>query len=170
LAYSNAYGNLAYDDAYSKQFDENERIRQEKRLVSRKEKQMMQRRANFRIVCVIAALFFAAYFMISKNVQVNDTAAEIKSLEKELATLESNTSQKMFELEQSVDLNTVEEIAGTKLNMQRPEKHQVVYINIKTDDVTEVTADRVEGVKNQIENTAGKLKKNVLGIFDFGWK
>ncbi len=166
-----AYNNLAYqNDSYLRQFDEQEQERAEKRQLSRKQKLQQQRRLNFQVICVIIALFCAAYFMISQNVQVNDTARQISSLKKELAVLESNTSQKTFELEQSVDLNRVEEIASTKLNMQRPEKYQVVYINIKTDDVTEVTADNVEGVKNQLGNTADRLKKNVFGIFKFNRK
>lgn len=166
-----AYNNLAYqNDSYLRQFDEQEQERAEKRQLSRKQKLQQQRRLNFQVICVIIALFCAAYFMISQNVQVNDTARQINNLKKELAVLESNTSQKTFELEQSVDLNKVEEIASTRLNMQRPEKYQVVYINIKTDDVTEVTADNVEGVKNQLGNTADKLKKNVFGIFNFNRK
>ena len=106
--------------------------------------------------------------MISKNVQVHETADEIKKLQSELAMLESNTSQKMFELEQSVDLNTVEEIASTKLNMQRPEKYQIVYINVPSEDVAKVTADKVEGVGNQVGSMAENIKKNFLGIFDLG--
>lgn len=166
-----AYHNLAYqNDSYVQQFDEQEQERAKKRQLSRKQKLQQQRRLNFQVICVIIALFCAAYFMISQNVQVNDTANQIKDLKKELAVLESNTSQKTFELEQSVDLNKVEEIASTRLNMQRPEKYQLVYINIKTDDVTEVTADHVEGVKNQLGSTANKLKNNVFGIFNFNRK
>ena len=47
-----------------------------------------------------------------------------------------------------MDLESVEEIAKNKLNMVRPEKYQTVYVNIRQDDVTEVTADQVEGIKN----------------------
>ena len=101
---------------------------------------------------------------------VYETEQEIESLQKQLADLESYTSQKVFELEQSVDLATVEEIATTRLNMQRPEKYQTVYVNIKQDDVTEVNASQVEGVKNSVSNAADSLKRNLLGIFNMSWK
>ena len=135
-----------------------------------KKKSYARKKDNFYIVCAILALSLSAYFMVSKNVQVHETAKTIEELEKELAMLESNTSQKIFELEQSVDLNTVEEIASTRLNMQRPEKYQIVYLNVPVDDVTEITAKDVEGVRNQVGNMAEKMKKNFLGIFDLGLK
>ena len=106
--------------------------------------------------------------MISKNVQMHETSDKIKQLQSELSMLESNTSQKMFELEQSVDLNSVEEIASTRLNMQRPEKYQIVYINVPSEDVAKVTADKVEGAGNRVGSMAENVKKNFLGIFDLG--
>jgi len=162
-------GNLAYKyDNLAAIEKESELKREEKRREVEKMKAREQRKLNFFVICAVVALSLSAYFMISKNVQVHETASKIESLEKELAMLESNTSQKIFELEQSVDLNTVEEIATTRLNMQRPEKYQIVYLNVPTEDVTEVTAGEVEGVKNKVGNFTEKLKKNFFGIFDLG--
>ena len=164
-----AYSNLAYKyDNLSVMEDEDAKIREEKKREAKKIKIRQQRRLNFFLICSIIALSMAAYFMISKNVQLHETGDEIAKLENELAMLESNASQKIFELEQSVDLNAVEQIATTRLNMQRPEKYQIVYVNVQTDDVTEVTAGNVEGVKNQLGNMANNMKKNFFGIFDFG--
>lgn len=163
-----AYHNLAYQyDNLSRVQEEDAKIREVKKSEAKKIKLREQRRLNFFVICAIVALFMAAYFMISKNVQVFETGDRVKKLESELSMLESTTSQKIFELEQSVDLNVVERVATTRLNMQRPEKYQIVYLNVNTDDVTEITADDVEGVKNQIGNAAEKMKKNFIGIFDF---
>lgn len=166
-----AQSNLAYKyDDLAKFHKQNEILREERKKEVTKAKAREQRRLNFYIVCAILALSFSAYFMVSKNVQVHETSKKIENLQKELTMLESNTSQKIFELEQSVDLNTVEEIASTRLNMQRPEKYQIVYLNVPVEDVTEITANDVEGVKNQVGNMAEKFKKNFFGIFDMGLK
>lgn len=163
-----AYGNLAYKyDNLARIKEEDDKVRAVKKTQSRKVKLKEQRKLNFFIIAGILILSMAAYFMISKNVQVHETSDEIKKLQSELAMLESNTSQKMFELEQSVDLDSVEEIASTKLNMQRPEKYQIVYINAQSDDVAKVTADNVEGIGNQVGSMAENVKKNFLGIFNF---
>ena len=161
------YGNLAYKyDNLARVEKEEEKIREQQKLVNRKLKIKEQRRLNFFMICAIVLLSVAAYFMLAKSAQVHSTADEIVSKQKELAMLESTTSQKIFELEQSVDLNMVEQIASSKLNMQRPEKHQVIYINVQTDDVTEVTADEKEGVKSRI----GSMTNKYFGIFDLGKK
>lgn len=125
-----------------------------------------QRRLNFFLVVGILLLSVAAYFMISKNVHMHETSDEIAELQSELAALEANTSQKMFELEQSVDLDAVEKAASTRLNMQRPEKYQIVYISAQSEDVAQVTADKAEGAASRIGSMAENAKKNFLGIFD----
>ena len=163
-----AVSNLAYKyDNLSKIEDEDAQLREKKKREALRLKIKAQRRLNFFVICSIIALSMAAYFMISKNVQLHESQDKITKLENELAMMESNTSQKIFELEQSVDLNAVEQIASTRLNMQRPEKYQTVYINVQTDDVAEITADNVEGVKSKVGNAAANMKKNFLGIFDF---
>lgn len=164
-----AYSNLAYKyDNLATIEEEDFRIREEKKKESRKAKLNQERRLNFFVICAIVLLSLSAYFMISKNVQVHETSDRIQELQKELAMLESNSSQKIFELEQSVDLDAVEQIASTRLNMQRPEKYQIVYLNVKSDDVTEVVSSDKEGLKNQVGNMAESLKRNFFGIFDFG--
>ena len=162
------YGNLAYKLDHSMY----ERAgRQEKPTVKPKKAATVHKsKLNLKLIFLVLLVSVSAYFMISKNVMVYETEQEIQSLQKELADLESYTSQKEFELEQSVDLTTVEEIATTRLNMQRPEKYQTVYVNIKQDDMTEVNASQVEGVKNSVSNAADSLKRNILGIFKMRWK
>lgn len=97
-------------------------------------------------ICAIM-LALCAGFMISRNVEVYESRNEVEALQKELNTLKEYSSQKAFELDQNLDLELIEETATTKLNMTRPEKYQIVYVNIKQDDVTEVTAKEVEGIK-----------------------
>lgn len=162
------YGNLAYE----LEREPVERAPRQKPAVRQKKKAVIRPKArlNFKFIFLVLLVSVSAYFMISKNVMVYETEQEIQSLEKQLAGLESYTSQKVFELEQSVDLTTVEEIATTRLNMQRPEKYQTVYVNIKQDDVTAVNASQVEGVKNSVSNAAGSLKRNIVGIFNMRWK
>ena len=163
------YRNLAYKyDNLAQIKEEDDLARDKKRKESRKLKIKEQRKLNFFIITGIILLSMAAYLMISKNVQMHETSDKIKQLQSELSMLESNTSQKMFELEQSVDLNSVEEIASTRLNMQRPEKYQIVYINVPSEDVAKVTADKVEGAGNRVGSMAENVKKNFLGIFDLG--
>lgn len=157
------YSNLAYK--YEEDYSFKEEAQKKVEVKSEKIK-----KKNFTPIICALVLSMAAYYMISKNVELYETNQNIKSLQNELRTLETYTSQRIFELEQSVDLATVEEIATTKLNMQRPEPYQIEYVSIERDDVTEITAGEVEGVKSRVGNATKNLKRNLIGIFTIGQK
>ena len=97
--------------------------------------------------------------MISTFVAVNETRSEIAALENQLAEQEAITSQKAFDLDNSIDLATIEEEATTRLGMQRPEKYQTVYVNVDREDVTEKTVGEVENASGVI----GGWIKNIFG-------
>lgn len=154
------YGNLAYaweDDRYDEQIKDKRRQINEDR-----KRNAVRNRVIF--AGYVLLVLFAAIFMIGKNVAEYETELKIKSLEAELAELESYTSQKVYELEENIDLTAVEEQAISRLGMQRPTKKQTVYVNIKQDDVCELTAREVEGVKSRAITAAEDLKQNVIGI------
>ena len=150
------YSNLAYE-LYEEEIKEQE--------PKKVQKATKEKKKNFTPIIYAVVLSVAAYFMISRNVELYETNQKIKQLQQELTNLETYTSQRVFELEQSVDLATVETIATTKLNMQRPEQYQIEYVSINRDDVTEITANEVEGVKSKVNSVAKNLKRNILGIF-----
>lgn len=116
-------------------------------------------------MCAIIVLAFSAGFMISKFVTVHETQQQIATLQKDLAALESSTSQKIFNLEQSIDLTELETEATTRLGMQRPEKYQTIYVNVKQDDVTEMTADEVESFGNKTKASLKELAGYIVETF-----
>ena len=148
------YGNLAY-----KLEPEVEAGKVKKKAAVPKQK------LNVRAIFFAFLIAFAAYFMISKQVAVFETEKEISRLENQLKAMKSTEVQMNFELEQAVDLATVEEIATTKLNMQRSEHNQKVYVDITSEDVTEFTAKDTEGMQKKVRDFTGDLKKNIAGIF-----
>lgn len=154
------YGNLAYKR-------ETVQIKKpQKKKINEKEKaQMIARKATLARILYIVILSFSAMFMISKYVAVYDTQQEINSLNRQLEEKRSYATQKIFEMEQSVDLTEVEKIATEKLGMQRPEKHQIVYVNVKQNDKTDVTAQEVEGFGNRVSDWWSGISRNIAEIF-----
>lgn len=153
------YGNLAY------KMKPEENVKKAVRRAPKAPRQKL----NLRIVMFAVIISMAAYFMISKQVAVFESDKEISKLQGQLETLKSTEVQKNFELEQSIDLAEVEEQATTRLNMQRPEQNQKVYVNVTGEDVTEITAGETEGVRNKVSDAAQAVKKNIIGIFSIGW-
>lgn len=139
-------GNLAYD----LEFNENSARLQKKVEEHKKQAKIVakaQRVKTHKAIAICSiVLALCAGFMISRNVAVYEGKNEVEALQKELNQLKEYSSQKAFELDSNLDLEEIERTAITKLGMVRPEKYQTVYINIKQDDVTEVTANEVEGL------------------------
>ena len=160
-----AYSNLAYEQEYEIPVSRKKKRPQQNKTVKRNHNQMLNKVKNIRRICAIVVLAFAAGFMISKFVTVHETQEEIAALQKELTDLESVTSQKVFELEQSVDLAKIEEEATTRLGMQRPEKYQTIYVDVKQDDVTEMTAGEVEGASKRISRVFKNIGSYIVKLF-----
>ncbi len=158
------YDNLAYKDYTYEEYVPKKRKPQQNKS-KRNHNQMLNRKKSVRRICAILVLSFSAGFMISEFVAVNETKQQIASLEKKLADAEAITSQKNYELEKSVDLTKIEEEATTRLGMQRPEKYQTIYVNVKQNDVTEKTASDVEGPINRIGAALKKLGSNIVTFF-----
>lgn len=139
-------GNLAYDwEYYENTARVQEKVEQRKQTKAKAKAKKATLHKTVSICAVIIAL--CAGFMISRNVAAYEKKNEVETLQKELNQLKEYSSQKAFELDQNLDLELIEETAKNKLGMTRPEKYQIVYVNIKQDDVTEVTANEVEGIK-----------------------
>lgn len=100
-----------------------------------------QLRKTVSICGIVLAL--CAGFMISRNVAAYERKNTAETLQNDLNKLKEYSSQKAFELEQSIDLDEIREWAKEN-GMTDPEKYQIVYVNIKQDDITEVKANDVE--------------------------
>lgn len=176
----NYYGNLAYDNRnyedYSPEHIKNkDKEKRNQNVMKGKAKRadkkngarvtVKKKRINVGIIASILALSVSAGYMISKFVTVNEKRDEAAQLEEKLEHAEASTSQKAFELEQSVDLAEIEKEATTRLGMQRPEKYQIIYINVPTDDVTHTTADSVEGMDNSVKNFFSKMFSDIIEFF-----
>lgn len=157
------YGNLAYKYDYI----EDETANKTKKTAPKQSRKKNKRTdisygGKIAMVLTVAA---AAVFMIIQYVTVNETASDLSTAVAEYKFQESVTAQKSFELEQSVDLSKIEAEATSRLGMQRPESHQIVYLDVKKSDVTMKTAGEVEGFSNRFVNLMNSIKSNIVEFF-----
>ncbi len=155
------YGNLAYKFESAEDEKANKKIKPSKKKAKNK-KTDISYGGKIAMVLTVAA---AAVFMIIQYVTVNETATDLAAAVKEYKFEESVTAQKSFELEQSVDLSKIEAEATSRLGMQRPESHQIVYLDVKKSDVTVMTAGQVEGFSNRFVNLMNSIKSNIVEFF-----
>ncbi len=158
-----AYDNLAYKYDYREEKPGRQRVKVDrKRVQKRAKKNEISYLSKIIYVFVLAA---SAIFMIAQFVNVNEAESRLAAKQEDYAFEESVTSQKSFELEQSVDLSKIEQEATGRLGMKRPESHQIVYVDVKQDDVTEKTSGEVEGLGNRIAGFFSSAISNIIEFF-----
>lgn len=136
-------GNLAYElELRENTARVQEKVQEHKKQTKAKAKAKTAKMHKTISICALVAALCAG-FMISRNVAVYESKNDVETLQKELNKKKEYLSQKTFEYEQSIDYDEIR--AWAKENgMTDPEKYQIVYVNIKQDDVTEVRANDVE--------------------------
>lgn len=147
--------NLAYDLDFGAAAAETDKKVKEQQRQKRAKAKAERVKIHRAVVCCISIFALCAGFMISRNVTAYESKRNVAKLQKELNGLKEYSSQKAFELDKSIDREEIEREARTRLNMVRPEKYQTVYVNIKQDDVTEVTVNEAEGIKSFFDIFAG---------------
>lgn len=161
------YGNLAYKYDYA----EEQRQEQQKKKVKKQNtapKKGKKKAVGLSYASKVASVLIvaaAAVFMIVQYVTVNETHSALNAAISEYEFEESVTAQKSFELEQSIDLSKIETEATSRLGMRRPEKHQVVYVDVKKSDTTVKTADEVEGFSNRFAGFMKSIKGHIIDFF-----
>ncbi len=160
------YGNLAYKYDYR---EDNRQKKQKKVKIngknSRKKKKNTKELGYPSKILLVLTAAVSAVFMISQFVEVNESETKLSEAKDRYRFEESVTAQKTFELEQSIDLSKIEKEATTRLGMHRPDRHQMVYLNVRRDDVTEKTAGEVEGFKNRFVSFCGSIISNIVDFF-----
>ncbi len=145
-------GNLAYKLDYEAQ-----RVRKPVRTAkTQQSRRQAAKRLNLAVLLFYVAIICAmAFCLIGREVKIYAQNAELAESRTELLNLQAKTKEKMMEAEAALDLKQIEADAVATYNMQRPETHQVVYVDLKKDDYVET--------KNN-EEADFNLGKNILGI------
>lgn len=139
---------------------------EEKRRISRKRKAKneMGGREKFKTICTVLVCFGVAFYIILRYAAITEANSKVESMKKQLTKLESANQQTQVELDRSIDLKKVEEVAENKLGMQRPEKFQTVYVNLQSNDYAEV-AKQPEKVKKQ--GIFGMMMKRITNVLEY---
>lgn len=108
------------------------------------------------------AIGFIILFAISyRNSVINEKFSEIKSLQSDLAQVEKENEQLEVNIENNLNLQTVEQAAKEMLGMQKLENSQTVYINLPKQDYIEPATEEI--VQGENENWFQKVINFITG-------
>lgn len=110
------------------------------------------------ISCVL--IIFAILLTISyRNSLINERFNQVQNQKKELATLQKENEQTEVGIENSLNLNNIEQAAKEKLGMQKLTNKQTVYINLPKKDYVESPKESVFVEENE------SIIQKIINIF-----
>lgn len=133
---------------YDQEIEENNKNEKNEILNARK-MQREQTKKYTKIILGIVVIFGIFFLLCYQSSLVSTSLNEKEKLKTELAEIQKKNEQLKVNIEQKMNINTVEQEAKDELGMQKLDNSQKIYININKDDYTESsTANN----KNENEN------------------
>ena len=139
----------AYERAYQPVTQPQEQIKSPAK--SKKTKSKGTSRAKLFLYIVIS--FAIGFFLVSRHVEIQDTGRELVRAREELARIENINQQLQLQIDRSLDLAAIEEIAVGQFGMRRIERHQIFYIDMNTTNFGE----RIAQDRNRVPVEEGVL-------------
>ena len=120
-----------------------------------KKKQKNKAKAVFYVTIGFIILFTISY----RNSMINESFNEKESLKKELNSLKKTNEQLQVGIENSINLNTIEQEAKERSGMQKLTNSQKVYVNLEKKDYVQSATEEVI-----IEDNTSWFQKIIQGF------
>jgi hypothetical protein len=92
--------------------------------------------------------------------QITEMDYKLSKINKDLNEQKNENIRLSLEIQKHLDLNRIRDVAQTRLDMQKPNKHQIIYVNVPKTDFTELPE------KDAYSINEGSLLSYVAGIFN----
>ncbi len=132
--------------------------------VQKKTEQNKLSKSKSKIIICIAIGFVVLLAISYRNTKINEEFAEIQSLKKELALINKENEQIEVSIENSMNLNNLEQEAKTRLGMQKLNNNQKIYLNLPKKDYVEPATEAVI-IENEETSIFRSIISKITNIF-----
>ena len=119
-----------------------------------------EKRKRIRQTLTVLALFVVLVAISYRNSAINESFSKVQSLKSELSEIKKENEQLEVSIENSLNLNNIEQIAKEKLGMQKLTNRQTVYVELPKKDYVKSAVEEVI-VKND-ENWITKIINKIF--------
>ena len=119
-----------------------------------------QKERQIKLTLIVVGIFVLLLTISYRNSQINEKFTEVQSLKKELSSIQKENEQLKVNIENSLNLNTIEKMAKEKLGMQKLTNRQTVYVNLPKKDYVEPASEKV--VRNNDTNWFQQLTNKLF--------
>lgn len=128
-----------------------------------KNTKLQKKEKNKRIkqTLTVFALFVVLVAISYRNSAINESFSKVRELKSELSEIQKENEQLEVSIENSLNLNNIEQIAKEKLGMQKLTNRQTVYVELPKKDYIQSTKEEVIVKEEQswIESLIEKIFK-----------
>lgn len=153
------YGSTAEKIKYYDVYEEN-------KVLKEKRKQRNNHKLKVKLVLLILLAFAAGLTIMYRYAVITQLSYKVSNAYEQYNNLKNKNTKLKAEIESQIDLQKVKEYAENELGMQKPDKYQIVYVNIPSSDYTEISdIYKKQALGNQ--NTLTRLWNKVKGVINF---
>lgn len=150
------YGNTAKKIEYN--------VYEENRVLKEKKRYKSQRKVRLKAIGVILLLFVACMTVMYRYALITELNYSYSKMEEQYNELRRKNSILEVDIEKQTDLSKIREIAEERLNMQKPDRSQMVFVRVPKTDYTIVaepykSIDRTKTDKNMFAILLDKVSK-----------
>ena len=123
--------------------------------------QKKEKRKRVKQTLTVFALFVVLVAISYRNSAINESFSKVQSLKSDLSEIQKENEQIEVSIENSLNLNNIEQIAKEKLGMQKLTNRQTVYVELPKKDYVQSANEEVivKEEKSWIRSLVDKLFK-----------
>lgn len=142
-----------------KKLSQNNNQKPQIKKVSNKAKKKTKSRSKLKVFIIMLFAFSVAFAIIYKNSKINESFSKIQNMKAEITELQKENDQLEIGIQNSLNLNNVEQAARELLGMERLTNKQTIYISIpKKDYIEPKREEMIQEESNIITSIIEKIK------------
>ena len=108
-----------------------------------KKQTKLEMKSKIHLVIKCFLMFIILFLIIFRNSQINESFAMIQNLKSEMTEIQKENDQLEVGIQNSININNIEQAAKEKLGMQKRSNKQTKYINLSKKDYVEPKSEKV---------------------------
>ena len=135
--------------------------KEKKKQEEQKAKNVLIAKTKFSVFIKCTILFAIMFFMIYRNSKLSESFSQIQNLKAQITEIEKENDQIEISIQNSLNLNNIEQAAKELLGMQKLNNKQTSYITLSKKDYVEARTEKViieeettwfEGIIEKVKN------------------
>lgn len=112
----------------------------ENKVLSEKKRNKARNKEKLKTVAITVAIFALGLVLMYRYALITDMSYKVNKADNEYNKIKNENSRLRVEIEKEIDLSNIKRLAEEKLNMQKPDKYQIVYLRVPKSDYTIVNS------------------------------